>query len=227
VILLQECLFKIIIKIQDGVNEESRSDTRSHGYSYGHSNQYSNTTQDSLEETINISAQNNYQFSHSISQGKTKTASLQVTLSEDGPQHIVAIPIFISEVTIWATGYIDEEGELKIRYSKSLVPVEFKEFNYPTKFYGDNTKIYNDGLVNPDINRYVFYRQDGRSPNTLSSGKNKGNYLFPGKFIMTQEGTYSFWLLPTKCELILCRGPDISGCNEKDILIFNYHYYYS
>jgi len=124
------------------VNEASRTNTTTNGYSYGHSNQYSNSTQDSLEEAVEISAQNSYQFSNSISKGEVKGKTIQVTLKEDGPQTIVPIPIFLSEVTIWATGYKDENGETKIRYNKSLVPVEVSDFSYTLKFYGDDTRVY-------------------------------------------------------------------------------------
>ncbi|ORX98451.1 hypothetical protein LY90DRAFT_519983 [Neocallimastix californiae] len=194
------------------VNEESRTNTTTNGYTYGHSTQTSNTTQDSYDEAIDISAHNSYTFSNTFSKSKSKSATIQVTLKEDGPQKITPLPLFNTEVVIWATGYQNEDGETEIRYSKSLVPISLTNFTYSLEFYGDDSRVYNDGLVNPNIRKFIFYREDEKSPNTLISGK----YLKAGQYISTTNGSYSFGLLATG-ELVLCEGSSINsdGCSNK------------
>lgn len=192
------------------VNEESKTDTTTNGYTYGRSNQVSISDQDTYDTAIETSSQNSYEYSQTISTTKGKTSNIQVTLTEDGPQKIVALPIFTTEVTIFATGYKDEDdGTIKIKYYKSLVPVNFEGFTHTLEHY-DKKNTYNDGLVNRDIRKFIFHREDGKKPNSLNSR----NYLAPGNYITSDSGNSSFGLLPTG-ELVFCRGSYIKeGCDR-------------
>ncbi|KAG4092765.1 hypothetical protein H8356DRAFT_1404538 [Neocallimastix lanati (nom. inval.)] len=152
------------------VNEESTSDTNTHGYTYGRSKQVNTNDQITYDQALDQSAQISFTISNTTSTSKVKTTIINVTPKEDKIQKIKALPLFKTEVTVWATGYVTESGKVKIKYNKSLIPISFKGFTHSLEFYSSYPR-YDDGLVNPEFSRFVFYREDGKAINILKSGK--------------------------------------------------------
>ena len=199
------------------VNEESTSDTKTKGYTYGNSFQTNTNEQNSYDNAIETSAQHTFEMSNTTSISQTKTSTIQLTVNDSSCQELVALPLFLTEVIIWATGHITESSHTKITYNKSLIPVKFSGFTHTLKHCEEKYQ-YESELVNHDIDKYVFQELDKENPyiNTLPSNKE----LTPNRYITSKSGKHSFGLLPTG-ELVLCRGKDISNCEGSNKLWTN------
>jgi len=193
--------------IKTTVNEESTSDTKTKSYTYGNSFQTNTNEQTFYDNAIETSAQHTFEMFNTTSIRQTKTSTIQLTVNDSSCQELVALPLFLIEVIIWAIGHITESSHTKITYNKSLIPVKLFGFRHTLKHYEEKYQ-YESELINHDIDKYVFQALDKENPyiNTLPSNKE----LTSNRYINSKSGKHSFGLLPTG-ELVLCRGKDISN----------------
>ncbi|KAG4092778.1 hypothetical protein H8356DRAFT_1404565 [Neocallimastix lanati (nom. inval.)] len=158
-------------------------------------------------------------MSNTTSIRQTKTSTIQLNVNDSSYQELVALPLFLIEVIIWAIGHITESSHTKITYNKSLIPVKFFGFRHTLKHYEEKYQ-YESELINHDIDKYVFQALDKKNPyiNTLPSNKE----LTSNRYINSKSGKYSFGLLPTG-ELVLCRDiVNIKYSNDFIYLIDSY-----
>ncbi|KAL6590077.1 hypothetical protein U3516DRAFT_858057 [Neocallimastix sp. 'constans'] len=191
------------------VNEESKSDTSSHGYTFGNSVQVNTNNQTSYESVIEKSAQHSYEISRSNSTSTTSTKTVTINNIEDNSCHsIVALPMFKTEVVIWAKGHITELNETRITFNRSLIPVEFVDFVTSVIDCKDKYN-YKETLTNNDFDKFNFIEND---KNVNSDTLISGDVLLDGEAITTKSKKYSFGLLGNG-ELVLCKGDTISEEN--------------
>ncbi|KAL6589314.1 hypothetical protein U3516DRAFT_806765 [Neocallimastix sp. 'constans'] len=191
------------------VNEESKSDTSSHGYTFGNSVQVNTNNQTSYESVIEKSAQHFYEISRSNSTSTTSTKTVTINNIEDNSCHsIVALPMFKTEVVIWAKGHITELNETRITFNRSLIPVEFVDFVTSVIDCKDKYN-YKETLTNNDFDKFNFIEND---KNVNSDTLISGDVLLDGEAITTKSKKYSFGLLGNG-ELVLCKGDTISEEN--------------
>ncbi|KAL6589174.1 hypothetical protein U3516DRAFT_806842 [Neocallimastix sp. 'constans'] len=191
------------------VNEESKSDTSSHGYTFGNSVQVNTNNQTSYESIIEKSAQHSYEISRSNSTSTTSTKTVTINNIEDNSCHsIVALPMFKTEVVIWAKGHITELNETRITFNRSLIPVEFVDFVTSVIDCKDKYN-YKETLTNNDFDKFNFIEND---KNVNSDTLISGDVLLDGEAITTKSKKYSFGLLGNG-ELVLCKGDTISEEN--------------
>ncbi|KAL6628889.1 hypothetical protein LY90DRAFT_641706 [Neocallimastix californiae] len=191
------------------VNEESKSDTSSHGYTFGNSVQVNTNNQTSYESVIEKSTQHSYEISRSNPTSTTSTKTVTINNIEDNSCHsIVALPMFKTEVVIWAKGHITELNETRITFNRSLIPVEFVDFVTSVIDCKDKYN-YKETLTNNDFEKFNFIEND---KNVNSDTLISGDVLLDGEAITTKSKKYSFGLLGNG-ELVLCKCDTISEEN--------------
>ncbi|OUM58767.1 hypothetical protein PIROE2DRAFT_15871, partial [Piromyces sp. E2] len=183
------------------VNDESSTNTTSTGYSYGRSTQKNYNVNLSYDEAIDISAQNSYEITSSTTDGKILNKSVNFNIPGNKCYILTTLPVFFSEVIIWATGSIDKYNITHINYNKSITPIEFSHFS-GTAVECDQYISPKEQIYNSNEQDFIFIKQNdknGSTANTLRSGE----FLSPNKFITT--GNYSFGLT-SQGELKLCKS---------------------
>ena len=192
------------------VNENSISDTRTEGYTFGSSIQRNTNNQISYDKAIDNSVQYSYEKSNSTSISKTSTKQVTYNIKDNSCYYLTALPMFNSEVVIFANGYTTSNHETKVRYSSSIIPKEFIDFTV-TPIKCNEEKNYVDKVINSEFEKFKFIKIGAVDElNTLRSG----SVLTPNEFIVSDSGRYSFGLLPNG-NLVLCEGSKISSnCNK-------------
>ncbi|ORX41591.1 hypothetical protein BCR36DRAFT_221902, partial [Piromyces finnis] len=156
--------------------ESSNTNSASNSYSYGKSNTISHTNDISIDQSIEVSAERSYQKSVSRSNTEEHSKTLEFHIPDNGCYNLTAVPLFRSEVNIWA--YF---AKTPIECNKEQIDPVIIDNNYQNRNYI------------PD---------NGMPKNTLISGQvlNKGNK------IKSRNGKYYFGLLDDTGELALCKG---------------------
>jgi len=182
------------------VNDESSTDTTSSGYSFGGSKQKNYNENLSYDKAIDQSAQNTFELSSGTSEGTSKTKTINFSIPDNKCYVLTALPVFYSEVIIWATGNIDQYNITHINYNKSVNPIELSHFS-GTAVECDKYIAPKEKILNSDEANFTFIKKDNKnnSSNTLRSG----DILIPNEYITT--GRYSFGLT-NRGELKICNS---------------------
>ncbi|ORX82692.1 hypothetical protein BCR32DRAFT_309086 [Anaeromyces robustus] len=194
------------------VNGTTFSETSSNSYSYGQSDTRTYNNDMSLENAIEQSATHSEATSKEITESLDRSKDITFNIPDDRCYNLTALPMFKSEINIWACGEYDANGELYITYKKSIRPIKITEYaNTPVECNSKNNEV----VINNDRENYVVVDDKTKNKNTLRSR----TYLSAGSFLRSQNGRFSFGLLQTG-ELVLCEGTDINtseNCKKKPL----------
>ncbi|KAG4100492.1 hypothetical protein H8356DRAFT_1036219 [Neocallimastix lanati (nom. inval.)] len=183
------------------VNESSSTKTSSNSYAYGNSNTRTYNSDISYDEAIDRSAEKSHADAVSISENREESVEINFKIPDTRCWNLTALPLFKSEVNVWACGEYDGNGELLVTYKKSIRPIGLLDFaQTPIACNSNqNMKDYEEYVLNDDKEKFIFIENNKK--NTLRSK----NYLEVKNAIISESGKYVFGLLESG-ELVLCEG---------------------
>jgi len=180
--------------------ESSSTNSESNSYSFGKSNTRSHSNDISMDESLEASVEKSYQKSISYANTKEQSQTLEFHIPDNGCYNLTAVPMFKSEVNIWACGDYDINGEFYVHYQKSIHPIEITGFaKTPLECNKKQTELV---VIDNNYQNRNYISDNGKPKNTLISGQ----YLSKGNKIKSPNGKYYFGLLEDTGELALCKG---------------------
>eukprot|EP00833_Pecoramyces_ruminatium_P015059 jgi/Orpsp1_1/1189091/evm.model.d7180000069441.1 len=183
------------------VNEYASTLTSSNSYAYGNSNTRTYNSDISYDEAIDKSAEKSHSNAVSISENREESMEISFKIPDNRCWNLTALPLFRSEVNVWACGEYDGNGELLVSYKKSIRPIGLLDFAQTPIACNTNQNMidYEEYVLNDDKEKFIFIESSKK--NALRSK----NYLEVKNGIISESNKYIFGLLETG-ELVLCEG---------------------
>ncbi|ORX75653.1 hypothetical protein BCR32DRAFT_249385 [Anaeromyces robustus] len=189
--------------------EEGISKSFSSANTHGKTTTNTKSTTKSIDESKEFSINNSVEKSHSVSKTYEQSISMDYKPSEEGCYKPALIPKLKTEVTVWACGNKDDNGNISITYHKvydvieayankndkmsALIPCEIDDDDYYEKYNPFNNDIAGADYYGDPTKRNAIISGMALGVNEYISGKNKKWYfglLGDGTLALTQ-GSFS------------------------------------